>query len=94
MQIVDFDKTGTITEGTPFVTDIVQTGSWEKTAVLQYAASSEQGSQHPLADAILKQAQEENLPLLPIEDFKALNGLGITVLAGEKAVAFGNKKLT
>lgn len=93
VQIVAFDKTGTITEGTPFVTDIVQTGAMAKNAVLQYAASAEQGSQHPLADAILKQAKKQKLPLLPIENFKALNGLGITVLVEAKNVAFGNKKL-
>jgi Cu+-exporting ATPase len=82
-----FDKTGTITEGKPAVTDIVMgNGEWGSREVgeegmrglfLQMAASAENNSEHPLAQAIVEEAKKQGLPLLSTEDFEALPGRGI-----------------
>lgn len=86
---VVLDKTGTITEGKPRVTDIVTKG--EEQALLRIAASLEKASEHPLADAIVAAAGEG--PLLPVEQFQAVAGQGITgVVQGERYLA-GNAKM-
>lgn len=75
---VVFDKTGTITKGKPEVTDIVVLQKEiTETEVLQFAGSIEKLSEHPLADAIVSKAKEENLILLNVEDFSALEGVGV-----------------
>ncbi|WP_153052966.1 HAD family hydrolase, partial [Streptococcus suis] len=71
-----FDKTGTITEGKPQVTDIHLLSTKNREQVLQLAASSEQFSEHPLAQALLQAAQTEKIDLLPATDFQALSGRG------------------
>lgn len=90
---VVFDKTGTITEGKPEVTDVIAMGGISKEKLLQLAASAEKGSEHPLGSAIVKQAQEKGLALLPINGFKAVPGQGIIVKIGENNVLIGNDKL-
>jgi len=93
IQTVVFDKTGTITEGRPVVTDIVVTGPVDRNRLLQIAASAEKGSEHPLGEAIVRSSEEENLELLPVQDFAAIPGHGIEVeIAGSK-VLLGNRKL-
>lgn len=77
IQVLVVDKTGTLTEGHPVVTNIVTTGSINESELLQIAASLEQGSDHPLARAILEQASTRNIPSLPIKDFVSLTGQGI-----------------
>lgn len=88
-----FDKTGTITEGKPEVTDILTTKGIEKEQLLQIAASAEKGSEHPLGEAIVKGAQKGNIILLPLEHFEAIPGYGIQVLIDGKSILLGNKKL-
>ena len=87
-----FDKTGTITEGKPVVTDIV-TKNISKDDLLVLAASSEKGSEHPLGEAIVKGAEEKNLTLKEISNFNAIPGHGIQVEIEGKTILLGNKKL-
>lgn len=87
-----FDKTGTITEGKPVVTDII-TKNISKDDLLVLAASSEKGSEHPLGEAIVKGAEEKNLTLKDISNFKAIPGHGIQVDIEGKTILLGNKKL-
>lgn len=88
-----FDKTGTITEGKPQVTDIQILADKSREQVLQLAASSEQFSEHPLAQALLQTAQEEEVSLLPATDFQALSGRGLSVTIAEKTIYLGNERL-
>jgi Cu+-exporting ATPase len=93
IQIIVFDKTGTITEGKPEITDIITSGDINRERLLQLAASAEKGSEHPLGDAIVKGAEKENLTMLPVVDFEALTGMGIFCLIGGQKVLAGNHKL-
>ncbi|MDD2418568.1 MAG: heavy metal translocating P-type ATPase [Oscillospiraceae bacterium] len=88
-----FDKTGTITEGKPEVTDIITASDIQKERLLQIAASGEKGSEHPLGDAIVRRAEKDNLTLLKAGDFEAIPGHGIQVdIEGIKTL-IGNRKL-
>ena len=88
-----FDKTGTITEGKPKVTDVLVAGSVSKDRLLQLTASAERGSEHPLGQAIVLGAKESGLTLLEAEQFDSLTGRGIKArLEGEDILA-GNRKL-
>lgn len=87
-----FDKTGTITEGKPKVTDIIANNA-SKDEILALAASAEKGSEHPLGDAIVKAAEEKGLSLMEIEKFNAIPGHGIEVVIDNKTILIGNKKL-
>lgn len=87
-----FDKTGTITEGKPVVADIITTTISEE-ELLSIAASSEKGSEHPLGEAIVKGAEERNIKLKEISNFKAIPGHGIQVEIEGKVILLGNKKL-
>ncbi|WP_370649790.1 heavy metal translocating P-type ATPase [uncultured Clostridium sp.] len=86
-----FDKTGTITEGKPVVTDIITNTMSEE--LLSIAASSEKGSEHPLGEAIVKSAEERNINFKEISNFKAIPGHGIQVEIEDKIILLGNKKL-
>lgn len=88
-----FDKTGTITEGKPQVTDIHLLSTKNREQVLQLAASSEQFSEHPLALALLQAAQTEKIDLLPATDFQALSGRGLSVAIAEQTIYLGNERL-
>ncbi|WP_105258907.1 heavy metal translocating P-type ATPase [Pseudoalteromonas sp. T1lg88] len=87
------DKTGTITEGAPQVTDLVVADNHQQQEVLQLAASLESGSEHPLAQAIVSKAQEQDVELLAVDSFKALTGLGVEGRCDKKTLFFGNAKL-
>ncbi len=87
------DKTGTITLGSPKVTDIVTQTGFKQDQVLQLAASLESGSEHPLALAIVESAKERNLTLDKVESFNAIAGQGVEALAVGQALLFGNEKL-
>ncbi len=89
---VVLDKTGTITEGKPKVTDIVSINSSED-ELLQIAASCEQGSEHPLGEAIVRAAEEKGLVFLATSQFAAVPGYGIETNLGERAILLGNEKL-
>ncbi|MFZ7121474.1 MAG: heavy metal translocating P-type ATPase [Eubacteriaceae bacterium] len=88
-----FDKTGTITEGKPKVTDIVPTLGYNENFILQLAASAEKSSEHPLGEAIVNYAKEHNLEFKKLRSFKAIPGHGIEVEIDENIVLLGNKKL-
>ena len=74
VQTIVFDKTGTLTEGKPVVTDVIG----DEGEVLSLAASLEDVSQHPLAQAIVNRASELGISLYPVENFQALHGKGVT----------------
>lgn len=88
-----FDKTGTITEGKPRVTDIIPAGGVSRERLLRIAASCEKGSEHPLGEAIVKKAEEENLDLLRVDRFEAIPGHGIEASVEGMDVLIGNMKL-
>ncbi len=90
---VVMDKTGTLTRGEPSVTDIVVLNNHEEDDVLRYAASAEKGSEHPLGEAIVNKAKEENVPLIDAKDFRAIAGHGIEANIDGKVLLMGNAKL-
>lgn len=86
------DKTGTLTEGHPEVTDIkVIDANWDENKILQYAASLEKQSEHPLAEAIVNAVNGQSLSLLTVENFEAISGKGIQGSINQQSVHFGNK---
>ena len=87
---VVLDKTGTITAGTPEITDILPTNGTDERELLLFAASLESKSEHPLAKAILSRSQTEGLNLRETSDFQALPGNGLTAVVGGKCAAGGN----
>lgn len=93
IQTIVFDKTGTITEGKPKVTDIITENGISDTELLQLTASAEKGSEHPLGEAIVKGAEEKDLKLIKSENFNAIPGQGIEVEIDGKKLLAGNKKL-
>ena len=88
-----FDKTGTITEGKPKVTDIVTNGDVKEDDLLQLSASAEKGSEHPLGEAIVNESKSKEIDLLNVDSFEAIPGHGIEVTIQEKSILLGNKKL-
>jgi Cu+-exporting ATPase len=93
VQTVVLDKTGTVTEGRPVVTDVMLANGLDENALLQLAASAEKGSEHPLGDAIVQSAERRGLSLLAPEKFQAIPGQGIEARIGGKALLLGNEKL-
>ncbi|AUN10248.1 copper-translocating P-type ATPase [Clostridium botulinum] len=93
VQSIIFDKTGTITEGKPKVTDILVSEGVDEKYLLQVAATAEKGSEHPLGEAIVKKAEEENLELFQGKNFRAIPGKGIEVIIEDKKVLLGNLRL-
>jgi Cu+-exporting ATPase len=87
------DKTGTLTQGEPKVTDIIGSPSFAEAEVLRLAASVEHDSEHPLAQAIVKAASEKNLELSKASDFKAMPGHGVEAKVGGKSLLLGNLAL-
>ncbi len=90
IQTVVFDKTGTITEGKPSVTDIITFSNPDKNYILKLAASAEKNSEHPLGEAILKEYSGE---LFDSEDFINIEGKGIDITVDTKKILLGNIKL-
>src|SRR5699024_4426512 len=93
VQTIVFDKTGTITEGKPKVTDIFTENGVFEMELLQLTASAEKGSEHPLGEAIVKDAEDKGLDFLKLENFDAIPGHGIEVTVDGKTVLAGNRKL-
>ena len=91
-ETIVLDKTGTLTEGVPSVTDITAYGMEEK-ALLELAASAETLSEHPLSQAIVRKAGEEGMTPPKAEDFQAVVGKGLTARVNGKAVVIGNEAL-
>lgn len=92
IQTIVFDKTGTITEGKPKVTDIV-VNNIDEDYLIKLASSAEKGSEHPLGEAIVKYGEEKGIEVVKVDDFKAIPGFGIQVKIDGKIVILGNKKL-
>ncbi|HOW42058.1 MAG TPA: heavy metal translocating P-type ATPase [Candidatus Omnitrophota bacterium] len=86
------DKTGTLTRGEPKVTDVIGYGKTRQ-EILAFAASVEKSSEHPLADALVKSAEEETVALKPVEDFLSLPGKGVMGKVEAEMVFLGNRKL-
>ncbi|MBZ9608747.1 heavy metal translocating P-type ATPase [Clostridium estertheticum] len=93
IQTIVFDKTGTLTQGKPKVTDIVTVEGASAEFLLQIAASAEKGSEHPLGEAIVKDAEEKLLEFKKVESFKAIPGYGIEVSIDGNKIILGNRKL-
>ena len=87
------DKTGTVTEGKPIVSSIVAIDDYSEDQILQWAASIESGSEHPLAASILAEAANRLLTLDKTQEFLAIAGFGVTATINEQQVLFGNKAL-
>lgn len=87
-----FDKTGTLSKGKPEVTDIIALEG-TKEDILKITASLEQGSEHPLAESIVKHAKNEHVTMIPIEGFKAIPGHGVEGSIHGKMYYLGNRKL-
>lgn len=87
------DKTGTLTLGTPEITDIVSLGTHTEEAILTCAASAEQDSEHPLAEAVRRAADEKGLSFSPPDTFSALPGFGIRARFGTQEVTVGSHRV-
>jgi len=87
------DKTGTLTEGKPKLTSVVPLAGFEEGVVLWLAACIERASEHPLAAAIVQGAQEKNIELTAVSEFRSITGKGVTGTVEGNAVALGNLKL-
>lgn len=90
---VVLDKTGTITEGKPSVTDILPLGGTSENELLTLAACAEFGSEHPLAGAIVNEAKKRGLPLEEPEEFELVNGQGVRARVGGRSICVGNARL-
>ena len=90
LNAIVLDKTGTLTEGKPAVTDIIPAENYHRDQILKLAASAEKGSEHPLGEAIVRAAQEANLSLHPATDFEAKPGVGIVATVDGQRVVLGN----
>ncbi|MDW7754535.1 MAG: heavy metal translocating P-type ATPase [Brevefilum sp.] len=93
IQIIIFDKTGTITKGRPEVTDVVPKGQFNNNELLGAAASVERGSEHPLGRAIVEMANMRGLELTAPRDFIAIRGKGVIASIGERQVLVGSRRL-
>ncbi|HHR6222922.1 copper-exporting P-type ATPase CopA [Providencia alcalifaciens] len=91
LDTIVFDKTGTLTEGMPQVTDIHVFNDFDELQALQFAASLESGSNHPLARAIVNRAK--GLDMIANQQFRTIAGLGVTAVVDGKTVLLGNQKL-
>ncbi len=93
VQTVVLDKTGTLTQGKPVVTDLIALEGFGEEELLQVAASLEKPSEHPLAAAIVEEAQRRNIPLSPVEGFQAIHGKGVKGTIQGKDYLAGNAAL-
>ena len=92
VNMVVFDKTGTITNGTPVVTDVVTADNADADALIRLAASLEVASEHPLGEAIVAKAKEQGAAFDEVTNFEAIPGFGIKGHVGETLVYLGNEK--
>jgi Cu+-exporting ATPase len=90
---VVFDKTGTLTKGEPSVTDVKTFNGYTENDVLMFAGSAEKGSEHPLAEAIVKRAEKDQIKLVATTGFEALPGLGVKCIVKGRNVFLGNRNL-
>jgi Cu+-exporting ATPase len=88
-----FDKTGTITKGKPEVTDLVPSEGFSQEELLKFAASVEAGSEHPLGEAIVRKAKDDNLSLADIANFESITGKGVKAEVDGQNVVIGTRRL-
>jgi Cu+-exporting ATPase len=93
LDTIVFDKTGTLTKGEPEITDIVTINTYSEEEILEYSASAEKASEHPLGEAIIKRAREKKIELHDPKNFNAIEGHGIEAEVDGKKVLLGNLKL-
>jgi Cu+-exporting ATPase len=93
LNAIVLDKTGTITKGEPSVTDLVAAEGYEPREILRLAASAEKGSEHPLGEAVVRKADEDQIALEAPVDFAAIPGHGIEAKIGNAQILLGNLKL-
>lgn len=93
LNTIAFDKTGTLTKGEPAVTDVVGGGGKDQDEVLRLAAIAERGSEHPLAEAVVKGAKAKNFDMPEPKDFEALAGRGVKATVDGKEILVGNEEL-
>ncbi len=93
IKAIAFDKTGTLTIGRPQVTDVIPIGNGSRNKILGLAASLESRSEHPLGEAIVRKAREEEIPFTPAKEFEALVGLGARGKVNEEEFFIGGVRL-
>lgn len=93
VRTVVLDKTGTITEGKPRVTDVLPANGFSAETLVQAAASLEQASEHPLAEAVTEYAKQQNMALSDVENFEAISGKGLSAEIAGAAYFAGNAAL-
>ncbi|MFQ6012579.1 MAG: heavy metal translocating P-type ATPase [Thermoplasmata archaeon] len=93
LDTIVFDKTGTLTRGVPEVTDVIPQAPFDRRAVLAAAAGAEKGSEHPIAQAILREAEAAGVPVEEPQAFQAIPGHGVEATVGGKAIYLGNRRL-
>ncbi|MHA1153263.1 MAG: heavy metal translocating P-type ATPase [Alphaproteobacteria bacterium] len=90
---VVLDKTGTLTRGRPSLREFLHADGIGDQALLELAAAAQQGSEHPLARAVLERAEADGLKLAPVRDFEALTGRGIAARVGDRRLRIGSRRL-
>jgi Cu+-exporting ATPase len=90
---VVFDKTGTLTKGEPSITDIIAFEGYNENEILELATIAEKGSEHPLAEAVIKAASKAGLNVADADSFEAIPGHGVKASVDDKQILFGNRKL-
>lgn len=93
LDTIILDKTGTVTEGRPSVTEIISASDWSEEKILRWSASIERGSEHPLAEAIVKAAKERDISPLAVERFSAVAGRGVEARIEGREALLGNRQL-
>jgi P-type Cu+ transporter len=93
VRTVVLDKTGTITRGEPVLTDVLPAPGRDRSQVLRLAAAAEDGSEHPLGKAVVRQARDEELPVATATDFQAHGGMGVSARVDGSRVLVGNPAL-
>lgn len=93
VNLIVVDKTGTLTVGKPSLMKIQAKKPWSEEDILRFAASLETGSEHPLAEAIVRGAKEKNLRLMKVEDFNSFTGKGVTGKVDDTTISLGNSSL-
>lgn len=93
VDVLVVDKTGTLTEGKPKLVSVKPTSGFDESEILRLAASLEMASEHPLAEAIVKGAEDRGITLTSTDNFESITGKGVTGLVNERQVALGNVKL-
>ncbi|MBI1282075.1 MAG: heavy metal translocating P-type ATPase [Anaerolineaceae bacterium] len=92
LQVIALDKTGTLTKGEPSVTDLIPLNAFSEDDLLRLAASAERGSEHPLAQAVVKAAEKAGLSLTQPQDFEAMSGQGIRATVDNRTVLIGSPR--